>query len=51
MSFDNVKVGAMQAQYLVDHLPTPGKGKIVRIYGAPTDNNAKLFKLSVKTRF
>ena len=45
MSFDNVKVGAMQAQYLVDHLLTPGKGKIVRIYGAPTDNNAKLFKL------
>jgi len=44
MSFDNVKVGAMQAQYLVDHLPTPGKGSIVRIYGAPTDNNAKLFK-------
>ena len=44
MSFDNVKVGALQAQYLVDHLPTPGKGSIVRIYGAPTDNNAKLFK-------
>lgn len=45
LSFDNVKVGEMQARYLLDHLPTPGKGSIVRIYGAPTDNNAKLFKL------
>ena len=44
LSFDNVSVGKLQAQYLVDHLPTKGKGKIVRIYGAPTDNNAKLFK-------
>ena len=44
ISFDNVVVGRQQAQYLVDHLPTPGHGKIVRIYGAPTDNNAKLFK-------
>jgi D-xylose transport system substrate-binding protein len=44
MSFDNVRVGHQQAQYLVEHLPTPGKGRIVRIYGAPTDNNAKLFK-------
>jgi D-xylose transport system substrate-binding protein len=44
VTFDNIKVGEAQAQYLVDHLPTTGKGKIVRIYGAPTDNNAKLFK-------
>jgi len=44
VSFDNVKVGEMQAKYLVDHLPTPGKGKIVRIYGSKTDNNAFLFK-------
>jgi D-xylose transport system substrate-binding protein len=44
ISFDNVKVGEAQARYLVDHLSTPGKGRIVRIYGAPTDNNAKLFK-------
>ncbi|MDE3084769.1 MAG: substrate-binding domain-containing protein, partial [Verrucomicrobiota bacterium] len=41
ISFDNVKVGEAQARYLVDHLPTPGKGKIIRIYGAPTDNNAR----------
>ncbi|MCE9612730.1 MAG: substrate-binding domain-containing protein [Lentisphaerae bacterium] len=43
LSFDNVKVGEMQARYLVEHLPG-GKGRIVRIYGAPTDNNAKIFK-------
>ncbi|RMD81807.1 MAG: sugar ABC transporter substrate-binding protein, partial [Lentisphaerae bacterium] len=45
ISFDNIKVGEAQAKYLVEHLPTPGKGRIVRIYGAPTDNNAKLFKM------
>ena len=44
VSFDNVKVGELQARYLVDHLPTPGKGRIVRLYGAKTDNNAQLFK-------
>lgn len=43
MSFDNEKVGELQAQYLVDHLPG-GKGSIVCIYGSPADNNAKLFK-------
>ncbi len=42
VTFNNVKVGEVQAQYLVDKLG--GKGNIVRIYGAPTDNNAKLFK-------
>lgn len=44
VSFDNVRVGRMQAQYIVDNLPTPGKGRIIRIYGSKTDNNAKLFK-------
>ena len=44
LSFDNVRVGEMQARYLVDHLPTPGRGRLVRIYGAPSDNNARLFK-------
>jgi D-xylose transport system substrate-binding protein len=43
LSFDNVKVGEMQAKYLVEHLPG-GKGKIIRIYGAKTDNNAFQFK-------
>ncbi len=43
LSFDNVKVGELQAQYIVNKLPG-GKGRIVRVYGSPTDNNAKLFK-------
>jgi len=43
LSFDNIKVGELQARYLVDKLPGR-KGKIVRIYGSKTDNNAKLFK-------
>ncbi len=42
LSFDNIKVGEKQAQFLVDAIG--GKGKIVRMYGAPTDNNAKMFK-------
>jgi D-xylose transport system substrate-binding protein len=44
VSFDNVRVGELQAKYVVEHLPTPGKGRIVRIYGSKADNNAKLFK-------
>lgn len=44
VSFDNVKVGELQAKFLVDRLPTPGHGKIVRIYGSKTDNNAFQFK-------
>ena len=43
LSFDNIKVGELQARYLVDALPNK-KGKIIRIYGSKTDNNAKLFK-------
>jgi D-xylose transport system substrate-binding protein len=44
VSFDNEHVGELQAKFLVEHLPTPGKGRIVRIYGAKSDNNAALFK-------
>jgi D-xylose transport system substrate-binding protein len=44
MTFDNVKVGELQAQYLVDHLTKSGPKKIVRIYGAKTDHNAVLYK-------
>jgi D-xylose transport system substrate-binding protein len=43
VSFDNLRVGELQARYLVDHLPR-GRGRVVRIYGAKTDNNAGLFK-------
>lgn len=44
LSFDNVKVGEKQAQFLVEHLPTGRRARIVRIYGAKTDNSALLFK-------
>jgi D-xylose transport system substrate-binding protein len=44
LTFDNVKVGEAQASYAVAHLPKDRPAKIVRIYGAPTDNNAKMFK-------
>lgn len=42
LSFDNVRVGRLQAEYLVNKLG--GRGRIVRIYGSKTDNNALLFK-------
>ncbi|RJQ83589.1 sugar ABC transporter substrate-binding protein [Amycolatopsis panacis] len=43
VSFDNEKVGELQAQGLADALKSkPGAG-VVQIEGAPTDNNATLF--------
>lgn len=44
ITFDNIKVGELQAKYLIDRLPSQGKMRLVRIYGAKTDNNARLFK-------
>lgn len=46
VSFDNNQVGKLQGQALLDKLTKDGKagGTIVMINGAPTDNNAKLFK-------
>jgi len=45
VSFDNVEVGRLQGQNMVEQLGGSGDGKkIVMINGAPTDNNAKLFK-------
>jgi D-xylose transport system substrate-binding protein len=44
LTFDNVKVGELQAKFLADRLPQGGKLRLIRIYGAKTDNNAKLFK-------
>jgi D-xylose transport system substrate-binding protein len=45
-SYDNAKVGELQAQSLLDKLTELKKqnGTVVMINGAPTDNNAKLFK-------
>lgn len=44
ITFDNVKVGELQAQFIADRLPAQGPLKLIRIYGAKTDNNAVLFK-------
>jgi D-xylose transport system substrate-binding protein len=46
ISYDNAKVGKLQGTSLVDKLKKDGKtsGGLVMINGAPTDNNAKLFK-------
>jgi D-xylose transport system substrate-binding protein len=46
VSFDNQKVGQLQATALTDELKAKGKtsGKLVMINGAPTDNNATQFK-------
>jgi D-xylose transport system substrate-binding protein len=45
ISFDNVKVGQLQGESLVSKLEDDGaQGDLVMINGAPTDNNAKLFK-------
>ena len=41
ISFDNEKVGELQARYLLERVP---KGNYVLIGGAPTDNNATLFR-------
>lgn len=42
ISFDNEQVGKLQGEWLTEALPDGGQ--IVMINGAPTDNNAKLFK-------
>lgn len=41
LSFDNVKVGELQGKYITEQV---SKGKYIIMSGAPTDNNAKLFK-------
>ena len=41
ISFDNVRVGELQAKYLLDRAP---KGNYILIGGSPTDNNAQLLR-------
>jgi D-xylose transport system substrate-binding protein len=46
VSFDNVAVGKLQGQYIVDHYKdyvTAGHSNLVMINGSQTDNNALLF--------
>jgi D-xylose transport system substrate-binding protein len=53
ISFDNVRVGRLQATALTNKLKQEGKasGPIVMINGAPTDNNAHLFKQGASSVF
>jgi D-xylose transport system substrate-binding protein len=53
ISFDNEQVGKLQATSLSDKLKEDGnaKGPIPMINGAPTDNNAKLFKQGATSTF
>ena len=44
VSFDNERVGQLQGESLIKELGNPQGKSIVMINGAPTDNNAKLFK-------
>ena len=41
ISFDNVRVGELQAKYLLDRAP---RGNYILIGGSPTDNNARLLR-------
>lgn len=41
VSFDNLKVGRMQAEYLLNQAP---KGNYVLVGGSPADNNAKVLR-------
>ncbi|PWC19892.1 D-xylose ABC transporter substrate-binding protein [Brenneria roseae subsp. roseae] len=41
ISFDNEKVGELQAKYLIDKIP---EGNYFLMGGSPVDNNAKLFR-------
>jgi len=41
LSFDNVKVGELQGEFITKRAP---KGSYIVLAGSPTDNNAKLFR-------
>lgn len=53
ISFDNERVGQLQAQSLVEKLKASNiqKPQIVMINGSPTDNNASLFKKGAHSVF
>lgn len=46
LSFDNFKVGEIQGKYITEMVPS---GDYVLLAGAPTDNNATLFKAGAMT--
>lgn len=42
VSFDNERVGELQAKFLVDHLPTAGKGRIGGAFDRSTATQERL---------
>jgi D-xylose transport system substrate-binding protein len=47
ITFDNERVGKLQAEYILEHFKDRSKAKpvrLVRIYGSKTDHNAFMFK-------
>jgi D-xylose transport system substrate-binding protein len=44
ISFDNVHIGELQAQFVIEHLPVKKPARLVRIFGAKTDQAALMFK-------
>jgi D-xylose transport system substrate-binding protein len=54
VSFDGVKVGEIQGQYITDHykdyVKGTGKNNLVMINGGDTDNNAHLFKQGAQNK-
>lgn len=44
ITFDNIRVGELQAQFVADQLKDKWKARVVRILGSKTDHNAFLFK-------
>ena len=44
ISFDNVHIGELQARFVVDPLPAKKPVRLVRIFGAKTDQAALMFK-------
>jgi len=44
ISFDNVHIGELQARFVIDHLPAKKPARLVRLFGAKTDQAAVMFK-------
>ncbi len=44
ISFDNVHIGELQAQFVIEHLSAKKPARLVRIFGAKTDQAAHMFK-------
>lgn len=51
VTFDNERVGAMQAEALLDAIGDAGDGVLVVLNGSPTDDNAAQFRSGASTVF